>query len=382
MLRLQCDTCVGREATLEEFSRYECRSCGNILSFQDISQADIKVDPSCGLPWRYPELLPIDYDSDVDDRVLPLISRAAVLESMLEVQEAWLIDCTGFGTGTFKDLEASVVISAMKQLGHRRLSLHSTGNTALAYQHYAKRAGVSCAVYIPNRNAYKLGTPVADHEQPVHLVDASYASLPSVAEHAAVAAGTRHLAPLGWKLEGKAALAYLIHEKLPSVDTLVQTVAGGYGPLAYEMGFQRLRRVTGRAYGVLARRRYLLFQTADADALTRAWQAGSSHLTERDLRLPAEPFEPTLQSTGGLATLRRMRSQLPADSRFVSVPPHTVDELRPTIDRIFAGAGVVLDFDREKSAYISMAGMLQSTLPPASRLAVILSGSRPFANPQ
>jgi hypothetical protein len=39
------------------------------------------------------------------------------------------------------------------------------------------------------------------------------------------------MAPIGWKLEGKAALAWWIAEVVPKATAIAQTVAGGYGAL-------------------------------------------------------------------------------------------------------------------------------------------------------
>ncbi|PVZ08218.1 hypothetical protein C8D89_109101 [Actinomycetospora cinnamomea] len=52
--------------------------------------------------------------------------------------------------------------------------------------------------------------------------------------------------------------------------------------------------------------------------------------------------------------------------------------LRPIIDEVLGLAGINLDFTREKSAYLSLAGLLDAPLDPSSRVAVVISGSRSF----
>lgn len=336
------------------------------------------IDSERGLPWRYPTLLPVGYVPEFDDHAVPCTVRSPVLESRLGVAEAWLVDCTRFGTGTFKDLEAAVVIAGAREMGLTRISVHSTGNTALAYRYFARRASLPCASYIPRQNADKIGDVSPNADYPIYLVDTSFPNVSKVAKEAALRNGWHHLAPVGWKLEGKASLAWWLSEATPQANLIVQTIAGAYGPLGYETGFRRLRRATDSPCAILANRRYLLFQPADADTLTHAWQAGSSSLNHGELRLPADPFEPTLQSTNPVATLPLLRAAMPADTALRSVSPAVIEDAKPWADKVFTEAGITLDYDRERSAYISLAGLLATKLSPTTRLVFIVTGSRPF----
>src|SRR4051794_63215 len=54
----------------------------------------------------------------------------------------------------------------------------------LAYWHYAQRAGVSCASYLPERNLDKLGDVEADPEPPVYALSCAYADLSAAAKKA------------------------------------------------------------------------------------------------------------------------------------------------------------------------------------------------------
>ncbi|TQF08011.1 pyridoxal-phosphate dependent enzyme [Kitasatospora acidiphila] len=381
--QLACPSCPDRVPADEEILQYRCGGCGEALRLQLPAPRPFVelVAAERGLPWRYPELVPVQYEPELDDHVLPRVVRSPQLESRLGVAEVWLVDGTALGTGTFKDFEAAIVLAAAKQHGLRRVSVHSTGNTALAYRHYAQRAGVSCAGYLPRLNVDKLGDITADPEQPLYAIDCAYAELSAKAKAAAAADGRVHLAPFDWKLEGKSVLASVIYEAAPQVDTIVQTVAGGYGPLGFEVGFERLSQVVDTPAGVLCDRRYRLYQPGDADTLTWAWQHGIDRIEDSELRLPEDPFEPTLQSTNPVATLPQLRAGLPVGSTLESVPPKTVEDLRPVVDEILAEAGIALDYQREKSGYISLTGLLKSEFDPAARLAVVVSGSRAFAAP-
>lgn len=378
--RLSCLGCTGKSVSVREVAAYACGSCGRRLEprLGEAVPFGALIDRRRGLPWRYPALLPASYTPELDSNVLPRTVRSALLESELGVAEAWLVDCTGLGTGTFKDLEAAVVIAGARDMGLTRVSVHSTGNTALAYRYFARRLGLPCASYVPRQNACKLGDITPEPDYPVYLVDADYPRVSKVAKDAASRSGWHHLAPVGWKLEGKASLASWLYETIPEVNLIVQTVAGGYGPIGYETGFRRLRRAVDHPRGVLEHRRYLLFQPADADTLTRAWHAGSRTLTSDELRLPSDPFEPTLQSTNPVATLPLLREAMPEGTAFHSVPADAVEEAKPWADKVLAESGITLDYDRERSAYISLAGLLALRLSPTTKLAFVVTGSRPF----
>jgi hypothetical protein len=379
--RLNCPACPDKTISVQEIAAYACNSCGAGLEprLGEPASFSTLVDTERGLPWRYPALLPVNYASELDDHVLAPTVRSTLLESQLGVTEAWLVDCTGFGTGTFKDLEAAIVIAGAGEMGLTQISVHSTGNTALAYRHFARRAGLPWASYVPRQNASKLGDITPEPDYPVYLVETGFPNVSKVAKDAGAQNGWCHLAPVGWKLEGKASLAWWLYETSPQVALIVQTVAGGYGPLGYETGFRRLHRAIDQPHGgVLQSRRYLLFQPADADTLTRAWQAGSRTLTIDELRLPTDPFEPTLQSTNPVATLPLLRAQMPEGTIFCSVTPDAVEEARPWADKVLAEAGIALDYERERSAYIALAGLLTRELDPTTKLALIVTGSRPF----
>lgn len=53
------------------------------------------------------------------------------------------------GTGTFKDVAASVAASVLKENGVKRFAIASTGNIATAFSYYLAKAGISLSVFIP-----------------------------------------------------------------------------------------------------------------------------------------------------------------------------------------------------------------------------------------
>lgn len=359
---------------------YRCGACGEELvverpesAFAELIQADR------GPLWRYSALIPATYDARLDDHDQPYVVRSPALEGRLGVEAVWLLDATRLGTGNFKDYESAVVVAASADAGLDRISVHSTGNTAGAYRHYAQRVGLPCASYIPMENLDKMGCVNGEVDWPIYAIDAPYPAVSGRAKQTAAAAGWHHMAPLPWKLEGKAALAWQVAEFCDGADTIVQTVAGGYGALGMEKGFRRIEGLSDNP--VVDRHRFLLFQPSDADGLGRAWRAGLHSTNVEDLRLPDDPYEPTLQSTNPVSTLPELRASLPEGSEIVSVSTADVEARRDELVALFAGEGIVVDAEREKSAVISLAGLLDARLDPSTRLVLVVSGSRPFDQP-
>jgi hypothetical protein len=301
------------------------------------------------------------------------VARSPILERALGVEHVQLVDCTGLGTGTFKDLEAQLTLAAAAELDISPLWIHSTGNTARAFHVWATRLDAACTVSFPAAHSGKLAGCSPRARQPLVPIDLPPAEAAEHAKALAERSGARELG-LPWKLEGAAALGYALAEHCPDADLIVQTIGSGFGPLGYELGLQRAAGI--RVFAdrpIVAHHRYALFQPADAALMVRAWKA---HGTPDPRMLPADPFEPTLQSTSGPVTIDPLR-RLPVHT-IGAVEPSRVIELRETIDAAFVDVGLLLDFEREKSAYIAIAGLLERTWGRTTRMAVVVTGARPI----
>ncbi|MBN2471520.1 MAG: pyridoxal-phosphate dependent enzyme, partial [Anaerolineae bacterium] len=94
--------------------------------------------------WRYHELLPLH---DIDNVVTmgeggtPLLP-APQLGSMLGLKHLYFKDERQGPTNSFKDRQAAVAISVMREMGITEAVVASTGNVAMSYAAYAARAGI------------------------------------------------------------------------------------------------------------------------------------------------------------------------------------------------------------------------------------------------
>lgn len=369
MDRWSCAGCA-RVPSRDEIVSGMCAECAAPLEF--VPDPHGVVDTSCGGPWRYRAFLPCSYRVELDPGTPPRVVRSVALEEALHVSEVWLVDCTRLGTGTFKDLEAQVCLSAARDLGIGPLAVYSTGNTARAYHEWSRRIDAECAVMLPAAHLDKVRGCESTARQPIISIPRP----PAIAARSARAImrrrGARNLGPT-WKVEGAAAVAYAIAEHCPNVNVIAQAIGSGYGPIGYELGLRRAARLDIFAGApVVHDHRYLLVQPADAAIMVAAWSDPNGGPPDPK-ELPADPFEPTLQSTSGPATIDTVRA-LPIEA-MVAVEPDRVASLRTRIDGWLAEAQIDIDYERERSTHIAIAGLVASPPQRAARLAIIVTGA-------
>src|ERR1035441_2377260 len=101
--RIGCRSCNTFRVTDDEALSYQCSTCQGLLSPglrgpQPLSQL---INPSLGLPWRYPALLPLPGpEALVVPAVCPPTRRSAALWTQPETSQARLLHCTQLRTRT------------------------------------------------------------------------------------------------------------------------------------------------------------------------------------------------------------------------------------------------------------------------------------------
>lgn len=153
---LECTNCH----TITDFKEFKgtCPNCGdNIMEARyDLDKinvqewlADLKSRPST--LWRYREVLPI-YDTDnivsMGEGGTPLI-KSEHLAASLGLNNLYIKDERQGPTGSFKDRQATVAITALKEMGVEDVVVASTGNVAIAYAAYGARAGIHLWSFFP-----------------------------------------------------------------------------------------------------------------------------------------------------------------------------------------------------------------------------------------
>jgi threonine synthase len=226
--------------------------------------------------WRYRELLPNQAYNPIlsmGEGGTPLI-RAINLGMMLGCPNIFFKDERQGPTASFKDRQAAVNISALKEAGIKEVVLASTGNVALAYSAYAARAGIRLWAFLTSLVPDEKMREVALYGTQVVKVTSSYDETKKLAEEFArqrglyLERGPRSIP----SVEAMKTIAFEICEQLSEIgihpgngtessigrensgesvargrfrapDWYIQAVSGGLGPLGVQKGFRELHQM-------------------------------------------------------------------------------------------------------------------------------------------
>ena len=230
-----------------------CSSCGGWVEvfcskfqlvefWQNFSRNGSFLDHSM---WKFRHILPVNKESNIismgSEGSSPLV-HLKNLGKFIGHDRVFFRDERG-GTGSFKDLAASVFISFLKEKGVETFVVASTGNIGTAYAAYAAKAGILMYVCIPEASSTQKADEVSAYGARVIRVKGDYAAAKRFAKELAEKNGwisdfsTR--CPIRW--EAKKTMAYdefLSLGDLP--DVYIQALSGGSGVLGYAKGAREL----------------------------------------------------------------------------------------------------------------------------------------------
>jgi threonine synthase len=213
--------------------------------------------------WRYRELLPLSREENIvsmGEGGTSLI-HCENLGMMLGCPRIYMKDERQGPTGSFKDRQASLAVSVMKELGIYEAVLASTGNVAISYAAYGARAGIKIWAFVTSTVPADKMREVALYGAEVVKVTATYDQTKQVAARFAehkqlhVDRGIRSIAAK----ESMKTVAFEIAEQLPLVtdsqypwqglpglvwrapDWYFQAVSGGLGPVGVWKGFEEMK---------------------------------------------------------------------------------------------------------------------------------------------
>ncbi len=256
---LECSYCH----TMTHLNEFKggCPNCGETIveARYAMDEIDFKVwasDLRNRPPdlWRYHEILPV-YNTEniisLGEGGTPLIKSRALAAS-LGLKNLYLKDERQGPTGSFKDRQASVAISALVEMGIDEVVVASTGNVAIAYAAYGARAGIKVWAFFPRltpndkmREAALYGAEVikttGNYDQ-TKILAAQFArskgvfldkGIKSVAAIEAMKTMSYEIAEqLGRYLEG--------NKRWRVPDWFLQGVSGGMGPIGVGKGFKEM----------------------------------------------------------------------------------------------------------------------------------------------
>ena len=243
--------------------------------------------------WRYRELLPLHDDANIvslGEGWTPL-HRAHNLGLMLGHHNIFIKDERQGPTGSFKDRQATIAISSMKEAGIKEAVVASTGNVAIAYSAYGARASIKMWIFVNSAVPSDKMREVALYGAEVIKVTGTYDQCKQVA--ADFAASKNLFFDQGIKgiaaKEGMKTLAFEIAEQLGAVaagldssvpigdryawqapDWYLQSVSGGLGPVGVIKGFEELK-----AQGLVDKiPRLACFQTSGCAPMVNSFKKG------------------------------------------------------------------------------------------------------------
>jgi threonine synthase len=213
--------------------------------------------------WRYRELLPLLHDENVvtmGEGSTPLI-HCKHLGMMLGRPHIYMKDERQGPTGSFKDRQAAMAISVMKEMGISEAVVASTGNVAISYAAYGAQAGIKIWAFVTSTVPADKMREVALYGAEVVKVAATYDQTKQVAARFAEHKGLhldRGIRSIAAK-ESMKTVAFEIAEQLALVDSkrapwqampeagwhtpdwYFQAVSGGMGPVGVWKGFEELQ---------------------------------------------------------------------------------------------------------------------------------------------
>ena len=217
--------------------------------------------------WRYRELLPLRDAANVvtlGEGGTPLI-RATNLGLMLGRPNLFIKDERQGPTGSFKDRQAALAVSVMKENGLTQAVVASTGNVAISYAAYCARAGIKLYAFLTSLVPAEKMRECALYGAQVVKVTSTYDRAKELAAQFAAQRGMyfdRGLRSIA-AVESMKTIAYELAEQLagePSLtahlnggsdttrrapwrapDWYIQAVSGGLGPAGAMKGFVELK---------------------------------------------------------------------------------------------------------------------------------------------
>ena len=205
--------------------------------------------------WRYRELMPLRDDVHkvtMGEGGTPLL-HATNLSLMLGAPHVYFKDERQGPTGSFKDRQASLAISVMKELGITEAVVASTGNVAISYSAYSALAGIKMWTFLTSLVPPEKMHEVALYGSEVIKVTATYDHTKKVAADFANRKGIyqdRGIRGISAR-EAMKTLAFEIAEQLPpqldpantpwrTPDWYIQAVSGGIGPVVVWKAFEEM----------------------------------------------------------------------------------------------------------------------------------------------
>ena len=263
----------------------KCSSCGHkwvdTEYSADISELSKLISNSSIKPknvFHYFDFLPVNDRKNIitkGEGVIPVeewefLSRYAKEVYGLNIKVSVYRNDLNPGTGTFKDVAASVAATVLKENGITNYTVASTGNIASAFSHYLAIAGISLSVFIPSDALPANEAEVSCYGQRVFRVNGDYALAKKIAAEYSqkynILISGGNIDPM--RVEAKRTMVWEWLRQTGEVpDVYIQALSGGTGPIAIDKGIKEIKSL-----GLVKNNpRFLMVQPDKCDPMTAAW---------------------------------------------------------------------------------------------------------------
>ena len=265
-----------------------CPKCGTrhveTTYFTDYSVMKRLFENKPSSLWNYFDFLPLENRDNIvsfDEGAIPLeewdfLNRYAAEKHGVNCRVyAYRNDLNG-GTGTLKDVAASMTASALKECGIKGYCVASTGNTATANARYLAKADIKFTNFAPSITNSDTIDEIRSYGQEVVISDGDYAK----AKQEATAFSDENNIPISignidpLRIESKRTMAFEFIRQLGKMpDVYMQAVGGGTGPIALDKGFREIETHCDEIQpGGVKLPRMLLVQQDLCDPMVQAWE--------------------------------------------------------------------------------------------------------------
>lgn len=342
---------------------FNCPKCNSGLEYTTNGTCLLEVKDRNDL-WKYFDLIPLEKEENIvslgvgDSQIIPLEELGKDLN---DAQVFLMCDHTKNPTGTFKDREASIIMSRCKELGLNNLVFYSTANTGRAYTHFAAHLGLTTFMFMPTQCAYKNTNFIRRNPNNfIIYVDDQYSEISPYTKEFAKLNNLTPIAPMHDRTESYATVAYEQFRQLPDCDYFVQTIASGMGPIGFYKGHQNLVNLGLQKKDRIPK--IICVQTSQLKMMSHAYNTGAKKLTKEDMPkdFPENLFEPTLNSTNPVNNYPHLYSTLQANDGIITdvEGDFTMHYSEPLI-RALKKRNIFLRDNLEKSLLIEYAGLIK-----------------------
>ena len=256
---LKCCTCG---STIEDFSAWFgqkqfCASCGGrhveAVYFADYTRLKYLLKGQPVSFWHYFDFLPLENAANI----VSFGEGAVELEEWLFLNryatEKFGINCHVYayrndlneGTGTLKDVAASLIASVLKENSVNNYCMSSTGNSASANARYLSKAGIRFTNFTPAITNQTTVDEIRSYGQEAVMSAGDYTQAKQEAAEFAAKSGALmsigNIDPL--RVEAKRTIVFEFLRQLGRLpDVYMQAVAGGTGPIALYKGYCEIEK--------------------------------------------------------------------------------------------------------------------------------------------